>query len=89
MHSINIGVIQGLVSLGFLITWQALPPQSQIFPVLYIPLPDIYVNSFLVSLNARESLRHQIQAGRSLVDTLSHFNAIDELSSTCQKNLFR
>ncbi|KIJ55048.1 hypothetical protein M422DRAFT_241132 [Sphaerobolus stellatus SS14] len=47
-------------SIAFLVTWQALPPSRFIWPIFYIPLASIYVNSLLVSLNAREGLRRQM-----------------------------
>jgi len=57
-YTIRTGLLATFWSVGSLISY-GLKPQTEISLVFYLPLSKIYVNAFLASLNARESLREK------------------------------
>ncbi|KAH8810525.1 hypothetical protein DL96DRAFT_1627435 [Flagelloscypha sp. PMI_526] len=62
LYSVNIGLLTNLVSLVNLVTWLAAPEDNFIFAIFHFSLGKIYVNSMLVSLNARDKIRGKLVA---------------------------
>ncbi|KIJ42991.1 hypothetical protein M422DRAFT_253786 [Sphaerobolus stellatus SS14] len=60
IYSINIGLITVAVSTITLITWLAAPHPQLTWEIFYYPAAQVYVNSVLVSLNARKEIRAQM-----------------------------
>ncbi|KIJ39166.1 hypothetical protein M422DRAFT_32822 [Sphaerobolus stellatus SS14] len=60
IYSINIGLITVAVSTITLITWLAAPHPQFTWEIFFFPAAQIYVNSILVSLNARKGIRAQM-----------------------------
>ncbi|KIJ42953.1 hypothetical protein M422DRAFT_253744 [Sphaerobolus stellatus SS14] len=60
MYSINIGLVTVAVASISLITWLAAPHPQFTWEIFYYPAASIYVNSVLVSLNARKEIRAQM-----------------------------
>ncbi|KIJ39220.1 hypothetical protein M422DRAFT_258109 [Sphaerobolus stellatus SS14] len=65
LYSINIGLVTVAVATIFLITWLAAPHSRFTWEIFFYPAAPIYVNSVLVSLNARKEIRAQMIKGYS------------------------
>ncbi|KAF9651647.1 hypothetical protein BDM02DRAFT_3267022 [Thelephora ganbajun] len=63
LYSVNIGIATNLFALVNLITWLANSETSFTWAVFHFALGKIYVNSMLVSLNAREKIRAELSTG--------------------------
>ncbi|KIJ39185.1 hypothetical protein M422DRAFT_258075 [Sphaerobolus stellatus SS14] len=64
-YAINIGMVTVTVATISLITWLAAPHSQPTWEVFFYPAAPIYVNSVLVSLNARKEIRAQMIKGYS------------------------
>ncbi|KAF9440347.1 hypothetical protein P691DRAFT_767885 [Macrolepiota fuliginosa MF-IS2] len=60
LQAVNIGLLTNIIALVNLVTWLAAPESSFTWAVFHFSLGKIYVNSMLVSLNAREKIRHNM-----------------------------
>jgi len=70
LYSINTGVLTSLFALLCLLLFAALPVYSKFaFIAIYFVLPKLLLNSFLATLNARQSLR---QTANSIAITEHH-----------------
>ncbi|KAF4580333.1 hypothetical protein EYR38_003229 [Pleurotus pulmonarius] len=56
IYSINIGLVTSMLSLVAMITWFAMP-DNFIFTTFHILIGKVYVNSLLVTLNTRKTIR--------------------------------
>ncbi|KAF9496283.1 hypothetical protein BDN71DRAFT_1446455 [Pleurotus eryngii] len=56
IYSINIGLVTSMLSLVAMITWFAMP-DNFIFTTFHILIGKVYVNSWLVTLNSRKTIR--------------------------------
>ncbi|KIJ23115.1 hypothetical protein M422DRAFT_39777 [Sphaerobolus stellatus SS14] len=81
IYSINIGLVTVAVSTIFLITWIVAPHPHFTWEIFFYPAAQIYVNSVLVSLNARKEIRAQMIKGYSRPHSsmFMSFN-VDEIS---------
>jgi len=73
LYTVNTGLLATFWSMGSVIS-VSLNPHSETSLTFYLSLSKVYVNAFLVSLNARDSLREKsLVAARSpRDDTVSH-----------------
>ncbi|KAJ7652810.1 hypothetical protein DFH06DRAFT_1205747 [Mycena polygramma] len=62
MYSINTGMVTNVFALVNLVTWLAAPRTDFTWAVFHFALGKIYVNSMLVSLNARAGIRKLIHS---------------------------
>ncbi|KIJ39178.1 hypothetical protein M422DRAFT_258068 [Sphaerobolus stellatus SS14] len=60
IYSINIGLVTVAVTTISLIIWLAAPHPRFTWEIFYYPAAQVYVNSVLVSLNARKRIRAQM-----------------------------
>ncbi|KIJ42966.1 hypothetical protein M422DRAFT_253757 [Sphaerobolus stellatus SS14] len=65
IYSINIGLITVAVSTITVITWLTAPHPQFTWTIFFFPAAQVYVNSVLVSLNARKEIRAQMIIGYS------------------------
>ncbi|KIJ57261.1 hypothetical protein M422DRAFT_63031 [Sphaerobolus stellatus SS14] len=61
-YTVNIGVITTLEALITGITWLTTPTTAIVWTIFFFPAGQIYVNSLLVTLNARPSIRKSLAA---------------------------
>ncbi|KDQ23510.1 hypothetical protein PLEOSDRAFT_171179 [Pleurotus ostreatus PC15] len=59
IYSINVGMVTSIISLSALITWFAMP-DNFIFSTFHILIGKVYFNSWLVTLNARKTMRSRL-----------------------------
>ncbi|KIJ42954.1 hypothetical protein M422DRAFT_253745 [Sphaerobolus stellatus SS14] len=88
VYSINIGLVTVAVSTISLITEFAAPHSQFTWEIFYYPAAPIYVNSVLVSLNARKEIRAQMIKGYSRPHSsmFMSFNVDDLTTTTTFKN---
>ncbi|KAF7419187.1 hypothetical protein PC9H_001772 [Pleurotus ostreatus] len=63
IYSINIGLVTSMLSLVAMITWFAMP-DNFIFTTFHILIGKVYVNSWLVTLNTRKTIRSTAKSSR-------------------------
>jgi len=85
IYSVNIGIATNLFALANLITWLVDSNNSFNWAVFHFALGKIYVNSMLVSLNAREGIRAEFNAGGRYQATTSIFD-VDGVGSRAARN---
>ncbi|KIJ27256.1 hypothetical protein M422DRAFT_784976 [Sphaerobolus stellatus SS14] len=65
IYSINIGVVATAFTVAYFILWKAGSPSQFLWVIMYDPAASIYMNSLLVSLNARESMRKKLRSANT------------------------
>ncbi|KIJ23557.1 hypothetical protein M422DRAFT_786140 [Sphaerobolus stellatus SS14] len=60
LYSLNVGLVTTAIAVLFLITWLVVSHELILWTAFYYPAGEIYVNSILVSLHTRDSLREQM-----------------------------
>ncbi|KIJ55029.1 hypothetical protein M422DRAFT_241109 [Sphaerobolus stellatus SS14] len=63
LYSVNLGFLTTAFAVACLITWYTTSHSSFIFAIFFDFSGGVYVNSLLVSLNARRSIRRQMISG--------------------------
>jgi len=76
IYSVNIGLLANIAVIANLITWLAAPESDFTWAVFHFSLGKVYVNSMLVSLNARNRIRKAMYSGRYVTPT-SMFDVFD------------
>ncbi|KAK0190221.1 hypothetical protein F5146DRAFT_1043319 [Armillaria mellea] len=66
LYSVNIGL---LTKCANLVTWLAAPESDFTWAIFHFSLGKVYVNSMLVSLNARHKIRQELRAGQYISPT--------------------
>ncbi|KIJ32254.1 hypothetical protein M422DRAFT_265906 [Sphaerobolus stellatus SS14] len=70
LYSINIGLVTTICAICTLIIWEISPPLRFLWTIFYDPMGSIYVNSLLLSLNARKRIRRRMQITIALSESL-------------------
>ncbi|KAL4250052.1 hypothetical protein ABKN59_004923 [Abortiporus biennis] len=61
-YSIHTGALTSLCAIGILITYLTMP-DNFVYIGIFLPLPQLYHNALLASLNGREGLKEKAQSG--------------------------
>ncbi|KIJ27683.1 hypothetical protein M422DRAFT_37639 [Sphaerobolus stellatus SS14] len=64
ISAVNIGLLTSIFAILILITWLSAPQDTFLWTSFYYPAGQIYVNSILVCLNARQSLRAELRSAK-------------------------
>ncbi|KAK7680559.1 hypothetical protein QCA50_016341 [Cerrena zonata] len=79
VYTVNTGLLTSIFSLACFITYAAMP-KNYIFLALYFPLSKLYINALLATLNARDSLKREVQrptSSGSTTDRLTNIRTDD------------
>lgn len=69
LQAVNIGLLTNIVALANLVTWLAAPESDFTWAVFHFSLGKVYVNSMLVSLNAREKIQKNMHGAHMATST--------------------
>ncbi|KAK0499274.1 hypothetical protein EDD18DRAFT_848518 [Armillaria luteobubalina] len=69
LYSVNIGLLTNIMAMANLVTWLAAPESDFTWAIFHFSLGKVYVNSMLVSLNARHKIRQELRAGQYVSPT--------------------
>jgi len=87
LYSINIGLLANAVVIANLITWLVAPETDFTWAVFHFSLGKVYVNSMLVSLNARKKIRHDLSPSQGYVQAAtSTFDVFDGTSTVAARS---
>ncbi|KAH8796177.1 hypothetical protein DL96DRAFT_1644711 [Flagelloscypha sp. PMI_526] len=84
LYSVNIGLLTNLIALVNLVTWLAAPEDNFIFAIFHFSLGKIYVNSMLVSLNARDKIRNEMMTSAYVAPSMFD---VDGVGATAPKTI--
>ncbi|TFK69941.1 hypothetical protein BDN72DRAFT_896846 [Pluteus cervinus] len=68
--TLNTGLITVILAIVALISFYTLAPNVLLYIAIELTLPRCYVNSFLATLNSRDSLREQLKPNNSILITI-------------------